>query len=172
MRYAIRVLSLIVVAVLAGSIAAQATQATGSASGLPVPRFVSLKADKVLMRVGPAKNHEVRWVYQRAGLPVEITAEFENWRRIRDSDGADGWVYHSLLSGRRTGVVIAKSKDDLVPVHEKADAKSDVVAQLQPGVQGAVKRCNQKWCRISGQGFDGWVQQERLWGVYPNETVD
>jgi SH3-like domain-containing protein len=103
---------------------------------------------------------------------VEITAEFENWRRIRDSDGADGWVYHSLLSGRRTGVVIAKSKDDLVPVHEKADAKSDVVAQLQPGVQGAVKRCNQKWCRISGQGFDGWVQQERLWGVYPNETVD
>ena len=171
MRYAIRVLSLIVVAALAGSIAAQA-QTTGSASGLPVPRFVSLKTDKVLMRVGPAKNHEVRWVYQRAGLPVEITAEFENWRRIRDSDGADGWVYHSLLSGRRTGVVIAKSKDDLVPVHEKADAKSDLVAQLQPGVQGAVKRCNQKWCRISGQGFDGWVQQERLWGVYPNETVD
>jgi len=171
MRYAIRVLSLIVVAGLAGSIAAQA-QTTGSASGLPVPRFVSLKTDKVLMRVGPAKNHEVRWVYQRAGLPVEITAEFENWRRIRDSDGADGWVYHSLLSGRRTGVVIAKSKDDLVPVHEKADAKSDLVAQLQPGVQGAVKRCNQKWCRISGQGFDGWVQQERLWGVYPNETVD
>ena len=99
---------------------------TGSvtASGLPVPRFVSLKADKVNMHIGPAKTYEVRWVYQRAGLPVEITAEFENWRRIRDSDGAEGWVYHSLLSGRRTGVVTAKSKDELVPSIEKPDAES------------------------------------------------
>src|SRR5687768_4394476 len=101
---------------------------TGSVSGLPVPRYVSLKADKVNMHIGPAKHYETKWVYQRAGLPVEITAEFENWRRIRDSDGTEGWVYHSLLSGRRTGVVIAKSKDDLVSLYEKADSKSAVVA--------------------------------------------
>ena len=73
--------------------------AAGPASGLPLPRFVSLKADRVNVRIGPAKTHEVKWVYQRAGLPVEITAEFENWRRIRDADGTEGWVYHSLLSG-------------------------------------------------------------------------
>ena len=72
------------------------------------------------MHIGPAKNYEIKWVYQRAGLPVEITAEFENWRRIRDSDGTEGWVYHSLLSGRRTGVVTAKSKDELIPSAREA----------------------------------------------------
>lgn len=149
-----------------------AQPAAGTASGLPVPRFVSLKTDKVVVRGGPNKNHEVKWLYQRAGLPVEITAEFETWRRIRDSDGTEGWVYHSLLSGRRTGVVSAKAKDDLVPVYDSADLKGRVVAQLERGVQGSVKRCNAGWCKISGQGFDGWIQQDRLWGVYPDEKFD
>lgn len=153
-------------------ISAMAQPAAGTASGLPVPRFVSLKTDKVVVRGGPNKNHDVKWLYQRAGLPVEITAEFETWRRIRDSDGTEGWVYHSLLSGRRTGVVTAKAKDDLVPVYDSADLKSRVVAQLERGVQGSVKRCNAGWCRISGQGFDGWIQQDRLWGVYPDEKFD
>lgn len=144
----------------------------GSVSGLPIPRFVSLKADRVNMHIGPAKNYETKWVYQRAGLPVEVTAEFENWRRIRDSDGTEGWVYHSLLSGRRTGVVIAKSKDEIIQLHQKPDAKSSVVAFLQPGVLGSVRRCTTAWCRVAGQGFDGWIPQERLWGVYPNEKLD
>ena len=153
-------------------ISAVAQPAAGTASGLPVPRFVSLKTDKVVVRGGPNKNHDVKWLYQRAGLPVEITAEFETWRRIRDSDGTEGWVYHSLLSGRRTGVVTAKAKDDLVPVYDSADLKGRVVAQLERGVQGSVKRCNAGWCKISGQGFDGWIQQDRLWGVYPDEKFD
>jgi SH3-like domain-containing protein len=157
---------------LATAVVPAAAEQIGQASGLPLPRFVSLKADKVQVRIGPAKTHEVKWVYQRAGLPVEIVAEFENWRRIRDSDGTEGWVYHSLLSGRRTGVVTAKSKDDLIPVRDKGDAKAIVTAQLQPGVLGSVKRCNGNWCRMSGQGFDGWISQERLWGVYPDEKVD
>src|SRR5262245_26457172 len=72
----------------------------GADSGkLPIPRFVSLKSDRVNVRSGPTKDHEVTWVYTRTGLPVEITAEYENWRRIRDWEGAEGWVYHSLLSG-------------------------------------------------------------------------
>jgi SH3-like domain-containing protein len=170
MRHAFCALPL--TAFLAIAVVPAAAEQIGQASGLPLPRFVSLKADKVQVRVGPAKTHEVKWVYQRAGLPVEIVAEFENWRRIRDSDGTEGWVYHSLLSGRRTGVVTAKSKDDLIPVREKGDAKAIVTAQLQPGVLGSVKRCNGGWCRVFGQGFDGWVSQERLWGVYPDEKVD
>jgi SH3-like domain-containing protein len=169
MRHLLRALPLIVLLAAAGSPQAQPV---GTASGLPLPRFVSLKADKVNTHIGPAKSYEVKWVYQRSGLPVEITAEFENWRRIRDSDGAEGWVYHSLLSGRRTGVVTAKSKDELIPLHEKPDAKSDVTAQLQPGVVSSVKRCSAGWCRVSGRGFDGWIPQVRLWGVYPNEKVD
>ena len=146
--------------------------ANGSASGLPLPRFVSLKSDRVNVRGGPTKDHDVTWVYTRAGLPVEITAEFENWRRIRDWEGAEGWVYHSLLSGRRTALVSPKAKDDLIPVCEKPDPQSAVVAKLQGGVSGMVKRCTGNWCRVTGQGFEGWVEQDRLWGVYPEEKVD
>ncbi len=87
-----------------------------------MPRFVSLKSDKVNVRAGPTKDHDVTWVYTRSGLPVEITAEFENWRRIRDWEGAEGWVYHSLLSGRRTALVAPsrKAKDELLPLLRQA----------------------------------------------------
>jgi SH3-like domain-containing protein len=165
------------VAALAVTVAGGHAQAAGEAntknpSGLPIPRYVSLKPDRVSVRVGPGKNYDVTWVYTRAGLPVEITAEFETWRRIRDGEGAEGWVYHSLLSGRRSAVVVPKSKNELVPLHAKGDPASAVEAQLQAGVLGAVKRCTDGWCRLTGDGFDGWVQQERLWGVYPDEKVD
>ena len=141
-------------------------------SGLPVPRFVSLKTDRVNVRGGPDKDHDVAWIYTRVGLPVEITAEFENWRRIRDSDGTEGWVYHSLLSGKRTATVQLKAKTDLASLHAKPDAASPVTAQLQVGVLGAIKHCNGAWCQISGDGFDGWIPQNELWGVYPNEKVE
>jgi len=144
----------------------------GSATRLPVPRFASLKADKVNMHVGPAKNFEVKYLYQRVGLPVEITGEYENWRRIRDSDGTEGWVYHSLLSGRRTAVVVLREKEDLYPIRSRPDAAGSIIAQLQCGVIGTVKRCASGWCRFAGDGFDGWIPQEKLWGVYPNESLD
>lgn len=152
--------------------AAGGAATAGSASGLPVPRYVSLKSDRVNVRTGPTKDHEVAWVFTKPGLPVEVTAEFENWRRIRDAEGAEGWVYHSLLSGRRTAVVTAREKDQLVGVSDNPATSSEITAQLQPGVLTAVKRCDGNWCRVSGKRFDGWVPQERLWGVYPNEKVD
>ena len=141
-------------------------------SGLPVPRFVSLKTDRVNVRGGPDKDHDVAWIYTRVGWPVEIIAEFENWRRIRDSDGTEGWVYHSLLSGKRMAAVQLKLKADLVALHAKPDAQSPVTAQLQSGVLGAIKNCNGSWCRIAGDGFDGWIEQNRLWGVYPDEKIE
>jgi SH3-like domain-containing protein len=146
--------------------------AVGTTSGLPVPRFVSLKSDHVNVRGGPTKDNDVSWIYTKTGLPVEITAEFENWRRIRDSEGSEGWVYHSLLSGRRTAVVTTKSKDDLAQLHDRADGSSAVAAQLEAGVVANVRRCSGTWCRITGTGFDGWIEQERLWGVYPDEKVE
>ena len=149
-----------------------AKDATATTSGLPVPRYVSLKSDHVNVRAGPTKDNDVAWVYTRSGLPVEITAEFENWRRIRDSDGTEGWVYHSLLSGKRTATVQLKSKTDLAPIYAKPDAKSAVTAQLQVGVLGTVKHCTGKWCQIAGDGFDGWIEQNELWGVYPDEKVE
>jgi len=141
-------------------------------SGLPVPRYVSLKSDHVNVRAGPTKDNDVAWVYTRSGLPVEITAEFENWRRVRDSEGAEGWVYHSLLSGRRTAVVTMKSKDELAPLYDRADETSAVTARLQAGVVAQVKKCTTGWCHVAGNGFDGWIQQQRLWGVYADEKVE
>jgi SH3-like domain-containing protein len=160
---------------LTGTVAGAAEQiAVGSATGLPVPRFVSLKSDRVTVRAGPTKDQDVRWVFTRAALPVEVTAEFENWRRIRDREGAEGWVYHSLLSGRRTVLVEprTKSQDELLPLHGSAGEASPVIARLQPGVMGSVKRCSGSWCRIVGAGFDGWIEQDKLWGVYPDEKVE
>lgn len=166
--------SVLAVELAAGSgtaLAANDIQA-GSVSGLPVPRFVSLKSDRVNVRSGPNKDQDVRWVYTRIGMPVEITAEFENWRRIRDWEGAEGWVYHSLLSGRRSAVVVPTLKDDMVPLYEKGDVKSGVVAKLQSGVLGQLKTCDGTWCQFNGKNFSGYIQQERLWGAYPNEKVD
>jgi SH3-like domain-containing protein len=161
-----------IVVALACAVQAARAGADPTSSGLPVPRFVSLKADRVTVRGGPDKDHDVAWIYTRVGWPVEITAEFENWRRIRDSDGSEGWVYHSLLSAKRMAAVQLKTKTDLAQLYAKADAKSAVTAQLQVGVLGAVKQCTGTWCQISGEGFDGWIEQNELWGVYPGEKID
>ncbi len=147
---------------------------TGSATGLPVPRYVSLKSDRVNLREGPSKEHRTRWVFQRAGLPVEITAEFETWRRVRDADGTEGWVLHSLLSGRRTALVApwSKTQDETFPMLESGSEGSAVVARLQPGVIANVASCSEGWCRVTVAKLDGYIRQDRLWGVYPNEKVD
>jgi SH3-like domain-containing protein len=168
-RVAAAVAALLTVTLAATSALAAGDAATG---GLPVPRFVSLKTDRVNVRGGPDKDHDVAWIYTRVGWPVEITAEFENWRRIRDSDGTEGWVYHSLLSGKRTAAVQLKAKTDLAPLHAKPETDSAVTAQLQSGVLGTIKRCTGIWCRFTGEGFDGWIEQNRLWGVYPNENIE
>jgi SH3-like domain-containing protein len=152
--------------------AGPAKAGSDTTASLPVPRFVSIKADRVNVRGGPDKDHDVSYIYTRVGWPVEITAEFEDWRRIRDSDGTEGWVYHSLLSGKRTAVVQMKSKTDLAQLYAKPDNTSAVTARLQVGVLSTVKHCTGTWCEISGDGFEGWVQQNELWGVYPNEKID
>lgn len=144
----------------------------GPVSGLPVPRFVSLKAGKVFVRLGPTKDYPVAYVYRRAGEPVEITAEYDNWRRIRDSEGSEGWVWHSLLSGRRTGLVAPWTKEAALPIFVKASASERTAARLEPKVLVEVRRCDANWCRVEGDGFSGFIEQERLWGVYPGERFD
>jgi SH3-like domain-containing protein len=144
----------------------------GSASGWPIPRYVSLKSDRVNLREGPSKDHRTIWVFQRAGLPVEITAEFEIWRKVRDSEGAEGWVLHSLLSGRRTALVAPWKKGIDSILYTKASPKSAPVAKLQSNVIANVRGCDGAWCRISGEGFDGYIEQSNLWGVYPGEKIE
>jgi SH3-like domain-containing protein len=160
--------------VVPGAVAAspqepQSTSKIGP-SGLPVPRFVSLKNDNTNVRRGPSSDHGVLYVYQRKGTPVEIVAEFEHWRRIRDSAGAEGWVYKSLLSGTRTILIAPWKTDIVVELRRRPQATAALVARLEPGVQGEVESCNGVWCAISAGGYDGFVSQNMLFGVYPGET--
>lgn len=152
-----------------GTALANAQPTLGSASGLPLPRFVSLKSDKVNLRQGPSRNHQILFVYQRRGLPVEVTAEDEIWYRIRDSTGTQGWVLHSLLSGNRTALVAPDVKGGVFKLRGGASPSSPVVARLQSEVIANVKSCDDDWCRISGTGFAGYMRQSHLWGVFPHE---
>ena len=151
----------------------------GPVTKLPLPRYASLKTDRVNLREGPSKDHRTLWVFQRAGLPVEIVGEFETWRRIRDSEGTEGWVLHSLLSGRRTAIVNAGpdkgAEKAAISLRAKADEGAEDEARLQTGVIGNVKSCTGTWCRLivalpNRRDVDGYIRQNRLWGVYPNEV--
>lgn len=183
MEVALRTIqNFIVAAGVASQLAATGATAaaeTGKVTGLPVPRYVSLKTDRVNLREGPSKEHRTAWVFQRAGLPVEIVAEFETWRRIRDAEGTEGWVLHSLLSGRRTALVMPWAKGEVAPIalQERAGERTEVVARLQPGVIANVRQCSAAWCRVTvpqtdGRDLDGYIRQDRLWGVYPDEKLE
>jgi len=151
----------------------QVAVANGSKTGLRVPRFVSLKSDKVNVRRGPSTDQAIVWVFARAGLPVEIIAESDNWRRVRDSEGADGWVFHSLLSGRRTVLISPWSKGkESVTMHNGRSTSSSAVAQLQAGVIGNVVSCDGEWCELTVDDYDGYVEQDKLWGVYRGEKIE
>jgi SH3-like domain-containing protein len=147
-------------------------QQIGKVSGLPVPRFVSLKSDRVNLREGPSKDHRTTWVFEKAGLPVEITAEFDTWRKVRDSEGTEGWVLHSLLSGRRTALVAPWRKDQMFTLYAKPSTSSGATARLQPGVIANIKTCDGSWCQVFGDGFEGYIEQTSLWGVYQNEKIE
>jgi SH3-like domain-containing protein len=137
-------------------------------SGLPVPRFVSLRSDKVNVRTGPGVRYPVEWVLQRKGMPVEVVAEYDTWRKVRDVEGTEGWVNQNLLSSRRgmivTGAIRALRRDPA--------ANAAVVARAEPDVVGQLLSCKGEWCRVELGGFRGWLRRSEFWGVYPNEKVE
>lgn len=154
-----------------GSIGQEAGRPVG-ASGLPIPRFVSLKAEKVNVRRGPSSDHPVAWVFQRKGLPVEIVAEFENWRRVRDSDGEEGWILQNMLAGKRTAEIAPWKQGQNITLLSGPKSGTGVVAYVGSGVVAEVEHCDGEWCELSAGGYGGYVQQTQLWGVYPGEKVD
>lgn len=141
-------------------------------SGLPLPRFVSLKAEKVNVRRGPNSDYPVSWVFQRRGLPVEIIAESENWRRIRDSEGAEGWILQNMLSGKRTAMVAPWRPNENFPLHAEPGKEGALVARIAAGVVAEIGKCRREWCEVSAGGFDGYIEQANLWGVYPGENLN
>jgi SH3-like domain-containing protein len=155
--------------------AGEAQAAVMGPSGLPLPRFVSLKSNRINLRVGPGRDYAVQWLYVKPGLPVEIVQEYDNWRRIRDSDGTEGWVLQSLLSGKRAGLAAPWGKDkgaQPVPLFSRAEDHAELNAQLEPGVLGKVTACDGNWCKFEASGHDGFVRQTDIWGAYPGEQFD
>jgi SH3-like domain-containing protein len=149
-------------------------QAAKGPSGLPLPRFVTLKSKRVNLRIGPGTDYAVSWLYLKSGLPVEIIQEYDNWRRVRDADGTEGWVNQSLLSGQRAAIAAPwmKGKGEAVYVNMRREPQpsSSTVAKLEPGVLLHVGQCNGNWCFVSTEGSEGWVAQSEIWGAYPGEA--
>lgn len=140
----------------------------GCVTNLPLPRFVSLKGNEGNARRGPGLTHRIDWVFTRAGMPLRVTAEYENWRRVEDSEGAGGWVHYSLLSGVRTVLVTL----DMAEVRDAPSDKAAIVAQAEMGVIGRVLECQTDWCRISMDGQRGWLPKAAIWGVQADEIVE
>jgi SH3-like domain-containing protein len=139
-------------------------------TGLPVPRFASVKSKPANVRAGPGVDYPLRWTFVRRHLPVEILAEFGNWRRIRDADGEEGWILSALLSGRRTALVAPWSAAKPVRLRNHSRPNSTVKAVVEPRVLVMVDRCAGIWCYVRAANFWGYVRQTRLWGVYPDEA--
>ncbi len=143
-------------------------QERGPVTNLPLPRYVSMKTDKANIRRGPGMTQRIDWVFKHKYLPLEITAEYGNWRRVRDRDGVGGWVHYSLLSGVRTAII----ERDMLGLQARPDPQSRVVARLELGVIARLEECRGDWCKLSTGGYSGWVPIKDLWGVQKGEIID
>ena len=140
----------------------------GAKTGLPLPRFVSLRSGKVNLRTGPGARYPVEWVLVYRHMPIEIIAEFDTWRKIRDWQGAVGWVHQSMVSGKRW-VMVRKGRE---PLRRSASKEAPVTARIGEKVIGRLKSCRDQWCEIDFSGFTGWMRRDQVWGVYPREKVE
>ena len=146
----------------------EATGATGSVTGLPLPRYVSLRSHEGNARRGPGMTHRIDWVFARRNMPLRVTAEFEHWRRVEDAEGLGGWMHFALLSGVRHVLV----QQDMTPLHLQADARAPVVGYMEAGVIARLQSCGPAWCRLRVENLRGWAPKAALWGVEPAELVE
>jgi len=162
--------------------AAEAGMKIGRETGLSLPRFVSFKRGSVNLRVGPGRKYAIKWNYRRRNLPVEVIQEFDQWRRVRDAEGTTGWVLHSMLSSKRTAIIAPWDRPQAAEgqvvkaafLNGKGSASNSAstVAKPQAGLQVNVDECNGEWCAVEVQGTGFWLEQEKLWGVYPGEKIE
>jgi SH3-like domain-containing protein len=139
-------------------------------SGLPLPRFVSLRAPEANMRTGPGEQYPIKWTYRRPGLPLEVVKEYHHWRRVRDWQGAEGWMHSSMLTGKRSIIVTGEVRT----LRAKPDGSSAAIARIEGKVVGRLLRCPKTgaWCRIEIEKVQGWLKRGEIWGVYEEEEVD
>ncbi len=137
-------------------------------TGLPLPRFASLRANKVNLRTGPGKRYPVDWIFVQRHRPIEIVAEFENWRKVRDWQGTEGWVHRRMLSGKRMAVV----KGGVQPLRRGPDSNAALAARVMENVLARILECEGEWCRIEVGTQRGWMRRAHIWGVYGEEKLN
>lgn len=137
-------------------------------SGYPIPRYVSLAKDTVNVRTGPDGKYPILWVFKKTNLPVKVIAEYKDWRKIVDSEGASGWIWGPLLSSKRMALIITEQQALLKNPTE--DAPTALIAEA--GVVGKINRCKEGWCELNINGFKGWLKQSFFWGTMDNELID
>lgn len=165
-----RLAAMLLLAVATG-VAAQdgdASARQAGPSGLPLPRFVSLDAGEANLRSGPGRQYPVLWRYLQSGIPLEIVAEFDTWRRVRDSAGVEGWMHASLLSGRRRGMV----RDRIADFLDRPVAGTRILARAEPGVVFDLLRCRPDWCEARIAGRKAWVRRGAFWGTFEDEMFN
>jgi len=131
------------------------------------PYYASLKASKARMRTGPGRNYPTNWFYQRRGLPVKVLASYGAWVKVRDPDGAEGWMQANLLDDKRTAIVAG----GVAELHSSPSGDSHISWRAAPGVVGRISACSGGWCWFDAAGRAGYVEQARIWGTEPGETV-
>lgn len=145
-------------------------------SGLPLPRFATTRSEPTNVRVGPGEKYDIAWTFIQAGIPVEIVQEFDTWRKIRDVEGDEGWVHQNLLTGTRTGYVTPILAGGEIALRASQSDDAGIRARLGPGLKVTIKQCDGTWCEVSAtherSTYAGWLRQEELWGVYPNEVFE
>ncbi|MEO1494049.1 MAG: SH3 domain-containing protein [Pseudomonadota bacterium] len=147
---------------------ARAGAEIGPVTKLPIPRYVSLRSSEINVRRGPGLDYRKDWVFRRAGLPVRVVDEYGDWRQIVDKDEAGGWVYHAMITGRRTVLVV----EDGVLLREEATDSAEATASAEQGVVARLRQCAPDWCEIEADGYRGWVRKAAIWGVDPTEEYD
>jgi SH3-like domain-containing protein len=155
-------LAVLTVACSAGPSAGADDKDRPTPSGLPVPRYVSLKFDNVNARAGPSDDHRLLWVYHAKGLPVQVIAETEDWRRICDPDGQVAWVHRRTTDGRRS---VMRTQKGAVRILASPKPGASTVAYLAPRALASLDRCKGDWCKIAVGRVVGWAQASALWGV-------
>ncbi|ACG76444.1 conserved hypothetical protein [Phenylobacterium zucineum HLK1] len=145
-----------------GAAGAAAAAERATPSGLPVPRYISLKFGKVNARAGPGDDHRLLWVYRARGLPVQVVAETSEWRRICDPEGGLAWVHRRVTDGRRS---VMNLQPAAAPLLRKPKAGAETVAYLRPKAMASLVRCQKGWCKVKADRATGWVREGALWGT-------
>ncbi|HVY33356.1 MAG TPA: SH3 domain-containing protein [Caulobacteraceae bacterium] len=150
--------------IVAGLLTGLAPSDKTTPSGLPVPRYVSLKFAEVNARAGPGDDSRLLWVYRARGLPVQVVAETEEWRRICDPEGGLAWVHKRTTDGRRTVMRLAAEP---LALRERAKPEAQVNAYLQSRALADLDRCDKGWCKLKAGPRSGWAPQNEVWGTAP-----